>query len=228
MDDVVAAIVLAAGRSTRMGAEDKLWADLLGEPVIGRALRGVAALPELSVLVIVAPQVLHERLARLVPARDGLEVRCVAGGTRRQDSVAAGLAALIEADWVLVHDGARPLVTTELCASVLAAAREHGAAIPVLPVTDTLKRVDEDGQILETIDRSSMRAAQTPQAFEALRLRAAHAVTESDATDDASMIEAGGGTVATVEGDPANLKVTTPTDLVIVRALFEARGKGAS
>jgi len=228
MDDVVAAIVLAAGRSVRMGTEDKLWADLNGQPVIGRTVRGIAAMPELDVLVIVAPQVLHERLASLVPARDGLEVRCVAGGARRQDSVAAGLAAVIEADWVLVHDGARPLVTAELCAVVLAAARERGAAVPVLPVTDTLKRVDEDGLILETIDRASVRAVQTPQAFDAMRLRAAHAVTERDATDDASMIEAGGGTVVVVEGDPANLKLTTPTDLVIARALVAARGEGKS
>lgn len=228
MEDIVAAIVLAAGRSTRMGPEDKLWADLNGEPVVGHALRGVTALPELSILVIVAPQVLHERLESLVPEREGLEVRCVAGGQRRQDSVAAGLAALIEADWVLVHDGARPMVTPELCATVLAAAREHGAAVPVVPVTDTLKRVDEEDttRILGTIDRASMRAAQTPQGFEAARLRAAHAVTERDATDDASMIEEGGGTVVAVEGDTANLKVTRPVDLVLARALLDDRAEG--
>ena len=226
MDDIVAAIVLAAGRSTRMGAEDKLWADLDGEPVIGRALAGVAALAELGVLVIVGPPVLHEKLAGLVPAREGLEVRCVAGGTRRQDSVAAGLGAVLEADWVLVHDGARPLVTGELCARVLAGARAHGAAVPVVPVTDTLKLVDEEERILETVDREPMRAAQTPQGFEAVRLRAAHAVTERDATDDASMIEADGGTVVAVEGDPANLKVTRPIDLVLARALLAERGAG--
>ncbi len=230
MDDIVAAIVLAAGRSTRMGSEDKLWADLGGEPVIGRALSGMAGLEELRLLVIVAPEVLHERLAGLVPPREGLEVRCVAGGRRRQDSVAAGLEAVPEADWVLVHDGARPLVTATLAANVLAAAREHGAAIPALAVADTLKRVDqgekptEGERILETVDRGPMRAAQTPQAFAADRLRAAHVVEQGEATDDASMIEAGGGTVMAIEGDPANLKVTRPIDLVLARALLADRG----
>lgn len=228
MDDQVAAIVLAAGRSTRMGSEDKLWADLNGEPVIGRTLAGVASLADLDILVIVAPQVLHERLGGLVPARDGLDVRCVAGGLRRQDSVSAGLTAAPEADWVLVHDGARPLVTGELCSAVLAGAREHGAVVPVLPVTDTLKQVNEDGRILETIDRAQMRAAQTPQGFEAARLRVAHAITDRDATDDASMIEADGGTVMAIDGDPSNLKVTRPVDLVVARALLEARGDARS
>jgi len=223
MDNQVAAIVLAAGRSTRMGPEDKLWADLAGEPVVGHALRGIAALSDLDLLVIVAPPVLHERLTSLVPERDGLEVRCVAGGRRRQDSVAAGLAVAPGADWVLVHDGARPLVTGELCAAVLAGARQHGAVVPVVPVTDTLKQVDEEDRILETVDREPLRAAQTPQGFEATRLRAAHAITERDATDDASMIEADGGTVVAIEGDPANLKVTRPVDLVLARALLGAR-----
>ncbi|MDA0351460.1 MAG: 2-C-methyl-D-erythritol 4-phosphate cytidylyltransferase [Chloroflexi bacterium] len=226
MSDIVAAIVLAAGRSTRMGGQDKLWADLDGASVIERALRGVADLPELDVLVIVAPLVLHERLASLVPEREGLEVRCVAGGTRRQDSVAAGLAAAQEANWVLVHDGARPLVTPELCARVLEAAREHGAAVPVVPVVDTLKRIDEDGRVLATIDRSTVRAAQTPQGFNAGRLRAAHAMAQADVTDDAAMIEADGGTVMVVDGDPANFKVTGPFDLALARALLAARVRG--
>jgi 2-C-methyl-D-erythritol 4-phosphate cytidylyltransferase len=83
--------------------------------------------------------------------------------------------------------------------------------------------VDEDGRILETVDRAAMRAAQTPQGFEAMRLRAAHAVEQGDATDDAAMVEAGGGTVVVVDGDPANFKVTRPLDLVLARALLEAR-----
>jgi 2-C-methyl-D-erythritol 4-phosphate cytidylyltransferase len=224
MDDLVGAIVLAAGRSSRMGAQDKLWIDLDGQPVIGRALSGIANLEPVRVLVIVAPEVLHEKLRGLVPPRPNLQVRCVAGGRRRQDSVAAGLEAIPEADWVLIHDGARPLVTAELAARVLAAAREHGSAVPALPVTDTLKRVDDEGRVLETVDRASLRAAQTPQAFDGARLRAAHAVHQDDATDDAAMIEAGGGTVVVVEGDPANLKITNPLDVALARALLESRG----
>jgi len=227
MSDVVAAIVLAAGRSSRMGGEDKLGADLGGEPVIGWALRGIAGLEELAVLVIVGPEERHEALRALVPGHlvvnRGLEVRCVQGGERRQDSVAAGIAAAPTADWYLVHDGARPLVTPELTARVLAAAREHGAAVPGVPVVDTLKRVDDGGRVLETVERASMRAVQTPQGFAGDLLREAHASVGGDVTDDASMVEALGRPVVVVEGDVANVKVTRPADLLIARVLLEAR-----
>ena len=227
MSDVVAAIVLAAGHSSRMAGEDKLWADLRGEPVIARALRGVAAFDALSILVIVGPEDRHAALRAFPPERDGLEVRCVEGGGRRQDSVAAGIAAAPEADWYLVHDGARPLVTAELAASVLAAARSDGAAVPGVPVADTLKRVREDEHVLETVDRASLRAVQTPQAFAGDLLREAHATVRGDVTDDASMVEALGRPVVVVAGDPANLKVTRPVDLLIARAFLEAAGDGS-
>jgi 2-C-methyl-D-erythritol 4-phosphate cytidylyltransferase len=226
MSDVVAAIVLAAGWSSRMGGEDKLSADLGGEPVIGRALRVIADLEDLAVLVVVGPEERHEALHALVPGHlvdRGLEVRCVAGGDRRQDSVAAGIAAAPAADWYLVHDGARPLVTLELTARVLAATREYGAAVPGVPVVDTLKRVDDGGQIIETVERTSMRAVQTPQGFAGDLLREAHASVGGDVTDDASMVEALGRPVVVIEGDAANVKVTRPADLLIARVLLEAR-----
>jgi 2-C-methyl-D-erythritol 4-phosphate cytidylyltransferase len=142
--------------------------------------------------------------------------------------VAAGLAAAPDAEWYLVHDAARPLASAALCANVLAAARVHGAAIPALPVADTIKRVDAEGLVTETLAREPLRAVQTPQAFAGTLLRRAHAqaqVTHTDATDDASLVEAIGAVVATVPGEAANLKVTTPGDLVLVQVLLAAVSK---
>ena len=149
-DDVVT-IVLAAGRSTRMAGGDKLWVELDGAPVIAHALRSLSTIDGLAALVIVGPEPRHEELRQLVDS--DIEVRCVVGGARRQDSVAAGIAAAPEAAWYLVHDGARPLVTRELASRLLDAARAHGAAVPGVPVADTLKRVDDDGRVLETVAR---------------------------------------------------------------------------
>ena len=223
MTNITAAIVLAAGNSTRMEGEDKLWADLCGEPVISRTLASLIELTELNILVIVSPSNRHPELRRLIRQPKKLELRCVEGGDRRQDSVAAGVAAASEADWYLVHDGARPLATVELSAAVLDAARMHGAAIPGVPVTDTLKRVHDDHQIAETVNRTLLRAIQTPQAFSGDLLREAHNKIRDDVTDDAAMVEELGYTVTLVEGETTNLKVTRQTDLLIARSFFEAK-----
>ena len=145
----------------------------------------------------------------------------VPGGERRRDSVAAGLAEIPDPDGlVLVHDTARPLVTTDLIVRVLDRLREGDVAgvVPVVPVRDTIKRVI-DGLVVETVDRTDLAAVQTPQGFDPATLRAAHAASDGDATDDASMVEAIGGSVAVVDGDVANLKVTYPDDLALVEAL---------
>lgn len=217
------AILLAAGSSTRMGDIDKLWVELGGEPLIAHALRTLAMLPEVDTVIVVAPAAQHAALEALAVGLP-VTVRCVEGGARRQDSVAAGLATAPDADWYLVHDGARPLVSAALCARVLAAARRHGAAIPVLPVADTIKRVDLEGLVTETLVRASLRAVQTPQAFSGALLRRAHAAARDEATDDAALVEALGAPVATVAGEAANLKVTTPGDVALVRALLATMG----
>jgi 2-C-methyl-D-erythritol 4-phosphate cytidylyltransferase len=139
----------------------------------------------------------------------------IPGGRRRRDSVAAGLDAIPDVGFVLVHDAARPLVTTELTSSVTARLRvgDVDAVIPVLPVTDTVKRVDA-GLVVETVDRSDLVTVQTPQGFRVETLRAAHRIDPAeDVTDDAGLVERLGGTVATVPGDPRNIKVTYPQDL---------------
>jgi 2-C-methyl-D-erythritol 4-phosphate cytidylyltransferase len=216
-----AAILLAAGSSRRMGEVDKLWADLGGVPVLAYSIVELATSPQVDRLVIVAPEAHHPDLIALVPS--GVEVQLVEGGARRQDSVAAGVAAAPDAAWYLVHDGARPFVTKELVARVLEGAREAGAAVPGVHVADTIKRVDDAGRVEETLQRASLRAIQTPQAFAGELLRRAHAEVTSGVTDDAAMVEALGEPVLVVEGDARNLKLTTPVDLEQARGMVEER-----
>ena len=226
-EDATAAILLAAGRSRRMGGDDKIWADLGGRPLLAAALARLAAVPGLAAVAVVAPPERHADTAALA-ADLGLgegarpEARLAAGGERRRDSVAAGLRALPEARWVLVHDAARPLAGPALAARVLAAARETGAAVPGLPVADTIKEVGADGLVRGTPDRASLRAVQTPQAFAAALLRRAHAEVEGDAPDDAWLVERLGAPVRVVEGDPLAFKVTTADDLARLRAVVAA------
>ena len=150
----------------------------------------------------------------------------VTGGERRRDSVANGLSAVPDsADWILIHDAARPLVTVDLIDAVLRRLElgDADAVIPVTPMTDTLKRV-KNSRVVGTIDRSSIKAVQTPQAFRAESLRSAHGHDQhADATDDAGLIERRGGTVVTVPGDQHNMKITFAGDLEIAEAILEGR-----
>ena len=148
------------------------------------------------------------------------------GGKRRRDSVANGLAEVPDsADWILVHDAARPLVTPEIIAALTGrlALGDADAVIPVTPMTDTLKRV-KNSRVVGTVDRSSIKAVQTPQAFRAEALRTAHTFDrEADVTDDAGLIERIGGTVVTVPGDLHNMKITFAGDIEIAESILEAR-----
>jgi 2-C-methyl-D-erythritol 4-phosphate cytidylyltransferase len=163
----------------------------------------------------------HAELARLAAEASGAPLRCVEGGARRQDSVAAGVAAEPDAAWYLVHDAARPLASRQLALAVLAAAEEHGAALPGVPVVDTIKEVDAAGRVLATPARERLRAAQTPQGFRGELLRRALAADEAPgapaATDCASLVERLGEPVWLVDGEVANVKVTTAVDLARVR-----------
>ena len=224
-----AAILLAAGVSRRMGGVDKLWAEVCGRPLLALSLQRLAAVDEIEEIVVVAPHARHAAIEELaaalgIAAPDATRLRCVEGGEQRRDSVAAGLAALPDARWVLVHDSARPLASSALASRALAAAREAGAAVPGLPVADTIKRVDGDGLVQDTPDRASLRAIQTPQAFDAELLRRAHATIEGDATDDAALVEQLGAPVRVIEGEQQAFKVTTAEDLDRLRALLGGGG----
>ena len=169
-------------------------------------------------MVVVAPAEHRDRVRDLtsaLPIPKGVQVRSVAGGATRSASVARGLAALSSGiGIVLVHDAARALAPVEVFDRVVAHVRAgHSAVIPVLPVADTIKAVDPLGRVRQTLERSTLRAVQTPQGFLRETLEHAHAVPGGEITDDAGMVERLGGTVSTVPGDPAALKITTAHDL---------------
>jgi 2-C-methyl-D-erythritol 4-phosphate cytidylyltransferase len=210
------AILVAAGRGERLGLDrPKAFANLGDEPLLAEPLRRLEACPWIDAMVLVAPPGWEEPAILLAEEEGCGKVRaCVTGGEERSDSVRAGLAeAADDALVILVHDAARPLVTDDVVERVLAPLSEGwDGAVPGLPVGDTLKRVAADGRVEETVARDGLWAVQTPQAFAADALRRAHA-GDSDATDDAGLVEATGGRVKVVEGDPRLLKVTTAADL---------------
>ncbi len=197
-------ILVAAGRGERFGGPKHL-VEIGGMPMWERA-RDALVHGGVGELVIVGD----------VPG--GIE-----GGKRRRDSVAAGLAVLPKsASFVLVHDAARPLATSDLVRRVIDRLLSGGvdAVVPVIPVRDTLKRVG-DGWVLGTVERSGISVAQTPQGFKATVLRSAHAASDEDASDDAALVERLGGSVATVEGEASNVKITFPGDVALAEALLE-------
>jgi 2-C-methyl-D-erythritol 4-phosphate cytidylyltransferase len=203
-DGPVWAVVVAAGSGARFGAP-KQYEQLGDRRVLDWSVAAARGACDGVVLVVAA-----ERAADPEPAVDVV----VAGGATRSASVRAGLAAVPEpAEVVVVHDAARPAATPALFAAVVAAVRAGAdGAVPGLPVVDTIKRVAGD-VVVETLERAELVAVQTPQAFAAAALRAAHAAG-GEATDDAALVEAAGGRVVVVPGEPDNVKVTTPADLV--------------
>ncbi len=230
--DSADAIIVAAGSSRRMDGLDKLAWSVAGRPLLRHTVEAIAAAPSVGSIVIVttADRVAAMQAETWLPDR----VTVVAGGARRQDSVRAGFTALEthcpDAGGrrpVLVHDGARPCVSADLIEAVVAAVERHGAAIPVLPVAETIKRVRED-RIVETVDRVDLVAAQTPQGVRRGLMReamATDAATSGIWTDEAALLEACTIPVHVLPGESTNLKVTVPADLARVTATL-APGTG--
>ena len=217
------AVVPAGGRGLRMGRK-KQGLPLFGRAVLRWTLDVLEATPEVTgVVVAVPPEDVASWQRRLSACT---KVRAVvAGGTERQESVARGLAAVpAAAGWILVHDGVRPCITPALVTRVVAAAREHEAAIAALPMGETLKR-GADGWVKDTVDREGLWAIQTPQAFRADLLREAHRRAAAEGilgTDEAALVERLGVPVRLVPGLPGNVKITRPDDLPLARALLRA------
>ena len=217
----VAAVVPAAGSGTRMGPGDpKALLLLAGEPLLVHAVRGLRAAPSIGPVVVAAPP---DRVAEVTDLLSRYDVTVVAGGAERQDSVRRALAALpADVDLVLVHDAARALTPSALHEAVVAALRGGAeAVVPVLPVADTVKRVEGD-RVVATVDRDDLRAVQTPQGFRRDVLEQAHEDI-SAVTDDAALVERLGRTVLTVPGDPEAFKVTRPFDLLVAEAVLRGR-----
>ncbi len=229
MDEArIAALIVAAGHGVRMGeGPPKQYRLLAGEPVLRRTLRTFLAHPAIHrIQVVIDPA--HGGLYEATVGDLGLP-QPVAGGASRRESVARGLEALAAGPaapgWVMVHDAARPLVSSAVIERVATALRFAPAVVPVVPVFDTVARVAA-GRITELVPREAMVRVQTPQGFDFQLLRRAHREVAGEATDDASLVRALGVEVATVPGDPANLKLTTPEDFAFAERLLAGRPQG--
>ena len=224
----IQAVVVAAGSSQRMGGQDKLQADLAGWPVLRWSVEALAKAGVERIVIATSP----ERVVEIAsaPWLPDAVVAVVVGGERRQDSVAAGVAALAEGDApcrdpvILVHDAARPLVSPALIRAVAQAAEMHGAAIPVVAVAETLKRLDGE-RVGVTVDRTNVVATQTPQGLRRSLFERAYAAHHPNGpetfTDEASLLEACRIPVHAISGETTNLKVTVPVDLDLARMMLD-------
>ncbi|MDH6138419.1 2-C-methyl-D-erythritol 4-phosphate cytidylyltransferase [Kitasatospora sp. GP30] len=238
---MAAAVVPAAGRGERLGpGAPKALRELGGAPLLVHAVRALARSRSVGLVVVAAPPNGVAEVVGLLDSHglDGKDVRVVAGGATRQESVRLGLAAIPEqTEIVLVHDAARPLVPVEVVDAVIGAVRGGaGAVVPAVPLADTVKRVEPAGAgrpepVLDTPDRATLRAVQTPQGFRRELLAEVHAKALSEAaagdgpavTDDAGLVEWYGGQVVVVPGHEEAFKVTRPLDLVLAEAVLARR-----
>lgn len=229
----VGVVLVAAGQGVRMGGADKSALEIAGRSVLSYAINASVPVAQFVIVVVAADRVAAWEAIRAAEQWP-VPTDIVAGGAVRQESVRIGVSALRQhggCDIVVIHDGARPLVTTAMIRACIEAAQRDGAAIVAVPATDTIKRVMDD-RIVETLDRASLWAAQTPQAFRWQLLHDAFAwaglLDAVPTTDEASLVEAYGQPVSVVRGDRANIKITEPDDLVVAHALLKARMRRAN
>lgn len=203
---------------------DKIFAPILGVPLVAYALDLLESFPAINQVALVVDQASLERGRELVRLRGYKKVSPVCpGGPRRQDSVLLGIQALEPCDWVVVHDGARPCLDHATLERGLKTVEETGAAVAGVPVKDTIKTVSPQQVVLNTPDRQDLWAAQTPQIFRYDLLLDAHQRCTESMTDDAAMVESLGHTVKMFLGSYENLKVTTPEDLAVAEVFLQAR-----
>ncbi len=218
----VSAVIVAAGGGSRFGGErPKQLARLGDRPVLAHTLAAFESSPLISEIILVLPaDQLEAMLEETVRPFGFTRVKAVAGGASRTESTRRGFAASA-GDLILVHDGVRPLVRPELIEAVARAAREHGAALAAVPVSDTLKEVADDGLVHKTVDRERLWRAQTPQGFgREILARALSTAGPAEATDDIGLVERLGIRAAVVPGSAINLKITTPEDMILAEALL--------
>ncbi len=221
-------VVVAAGSSTRMG-EDKLFMDLCGKPVLERTLRALSDCQCVDEIVLVTREEILEKAADLCHDNRLAKVtKLVIGGKSRNESALAGLSEIRrDAKLVLIHDGARPLVTEEVVRDAMHTAALYKCAAPAVPLTDTVKETD-DGSVVRTLDRSRLAAVQTPQAFVPEIIKAALTLAVKngvDYTDDCAAVEAMGVPVRLSAGSPENIKITRPLDIPTAEAILRSRGE---
>jgi len=224
---MLTAIIVAAGSSQRMGF-DKLFALLDGKPVFVHSIEAFEQTKPVSEIIVVGRKDRLGELEEIVRKQRWKKVReIVAGGVHRQDSVRAGLACVSSsAEYVAVHDAARPLVTSEQIERVFDLCREHGGAALAEPITDTVKRVTEEGFVCESIERDQLYAMQTPQIFSRSRLEQAYEAVMAEKmsiTDEVSALEHLGQQVVLVPNEEYNFKITYPADLPLAEFVFRQR-----
>jgi len=225
-------VIVGAGVGERMGEIDKAFVPIGGRPVLLHCLDALHACSRVRAIALVLAERNLGRGSALVGENRLTKVLAVvAGGVRRQDSVRAGLDALLAASggpgalaWVAVSDAARPFVDEAMLERGIDAAAVTGAAVAAIPATDTIKVVDDERLVVDTPDRSRLWAVQTPQVFRPDLLARAHAEVTADVTDDAAMVELAGGRVAVFEGSPDNIKITRLEDLAVAEAIAVRRG----
>ena len=230
MSPPVAAILVAAGESRRFGG-DKMWIDMWGRPVWRWGLDTLLSVPGMALVAVVVPPDGIQRFTDALPPDTNDRVQVVEGGAERTDSVVAGITALTAAKIpedtpVLVHDAARPAASAELMRRVVTAVRAGTGAVPLVPITDSLKTVDPAGAVTATVDRETVLAAQTPQGATLEQLRAAMEETHAwgrPVTDEAAAMTSGGIGVRSVDGEPLNRKLTDPGDDAALRAVLGSR-----
>ncbi|MBR6259291.1 MAG: 2-C-methyl-D-erythritol 4-phosphate cytidylyltransferase [Oscillospiraceae bacterium] len=220
-----AAVVPAAGSSKRMSGEDKIFMELGGVPVLYRTVALLAQCEYIAEIVVAVRDDSVQKAAELLKDIDKVTF-VLAGGEERLDSVAAAVGSVSKrAKYIIVHDGARPLVTKDIIDATVAAAKTYGASACAVPVKDTVK-IAERGVVKSTPDRSSLFAVQTPQVFDADLLRCALKNAQDNGlavTDDCMAVEALGGTVLLSEGSYENIKLTTPSDIPAAEAILKGR-----
>ncbi len=222
----IGAVIVAAGRGERMGGTDKMFALLGGKPILARVIDVFDQCQSVGQIVVVVARQNVERCQQLVAEQGRPKVTEVCpGGKRRQDSVAAGLSQLKSCDWVIIHDGARPLVTEELIQRGLAEARVTGAAAAAVPVTDTIKVAGDNRIVRKTPPRGNLWTVQTPQVFNFDIITEAYRQASSEVTDDASLVEQLGYKVKLYMGSYDNIKITTPDDLTLAEWLWQKYGR---
>jgi len=223
MSDVkISAVIVAAGDSRRMDGIDKMFVPLGRIPALARVLDTFQKCKKIDQIVAVMHEKNIEECRQMVAAHRWYKVTDIClGGKRRQDTVAEGLKRIKKADWVVIHDGARPLVTIDLIERGLEAAKETGAAAAAVPVTDTIKQVTDGEIVRQTLPRQNLRAIQTPQVFRFDIIKNTYKFAAGDVTDDAALVEKAGFKVKLYTGSYANIKITTPEDIAMAEVLLK-------
>lgn len=216
------AIILGAGTGERMRGIDKIMTTICGLPTILHSVNAFLRTGIFETMTVVANTHNISKLEHLMSSPEYHRVQVILGGIRRQDSVKNALATIDAIDYVVIHDGARPCVSSDLIGRAVKATQNSDAAIPVLPVTDTIKIVREF-KVVSNVDRSNLFSTQTPQVFKYSSIAKFHKIFTDDVTDDSSLVEISGGDVSTFAGDPENIKITNPIDIEIAETILQRR-----